>query len=99
MKVIIVKHVIKAVITETVIVGSHISRIPDVIMMYTVNIVEFNEVFNHRNQPLVGIAGAPMGTVRLWSWVATGLLTIHIWQRWRLTFFYFKWGEKKGSEY
>ena len=46
----------------------------------------------------VDIAGAPMGTIRLWSWVATGLLAIHIWQRWRLTLFYFKWGERKSPE-
>lgn len=38
----------------------------------------------------VGIAGAPIGTIRLWSWVATGLLAIHVWQRWKLTFSYFK---------
>ncbi len=46
----------------------------------------------------VGIDGAPMGTIRLWSWVATGLLAIHVWQRWRLTFFYFKWGQRKSPE-
>lgn len=38
----------------------------------------------------VGIAGAPVGMIRSWSWVATALLAVHIWQRWRLTFSYFK---------
>jgi hypothetical protein len=38
----------------------------------------------------VGIAGAPIGMIRAWSWVATALLAVHIWQRWRLTFSYFK---------
>lgn len=38
----------------------------------------------------VGIAGAPVGMIRAWSWVATALLAVHIWQRWRLTFSYFK---------
>jgi len=30
----------------------------------------------------VGITGAPIETIRLWSWVATGLLAVHVWQRW-----------------
>lgn len=29
-------------------------------------------------------------SMRIWSWVATGFLAIHVWQRWRLTFSYFK---------
>jgi hypothetical protein len=29
-------------------------------------------------------------TIRIWSWVAWGLLAIHVWQRWRLTFSYFR---------
>ena len=37
-----------------------------------------------------GIEGMPMGSIRLWSWVATGLLAVHVWQRWRLTFSYFR---------
>jgi hypothetical protein len=28
--------------------------------------------------------------IRIWSWVAWGLLAIHVWQRWRLTFSYFR---------
>lgn len=37
-----------------------------------------------------GIAGMPMESIRIWSWVATGLLMVHVWQRWRLTLSYFK---------
>lgn len=37
-----------------------------------------------------GIYGMPMESIRLWSWVATGLLAVHVWQRWRLTFSYFR---------
>lgn len=44
----------------------------------------------------VGIAAAPIGTIRLWSWVAAGLLVIHIWQRRKLTFSYFR-REKRAS--
>ena len=29
-------------------------------------------------------------SMRIWSWVATGLLAVHVWQRWRLVFSYFK---------
>jgi hypothetical protein len=46
----------------------------------------------------VGIAGAPIETIRLWSWVATLLLIIHVWQRWKLTFSYFRWRSKKKPE-
>jgi membrane protein YdbS with pleckstrin-like domain len=28
--------------------------------------------------------------MKIWSWVATGLLAVHVWQRWKLTFSYFK---------
>ena len=37
-----------------------------------------------------GIDGMPMETIRVWSWVATGLLVVHVYQRWRLTVSYFK---------
>ncbi len=37
-----------------------------------------------------GFDAMPMESIRLWSWVATGLLAVHIWQRWRLTFSYFR---------
>ena len=44
---------------------------------------------------LTNVGGGPppleiIETVRIWSWVAWGLLAIHVWQRWRLTFSYFK---------
>jgi hypothetical protein len=37
-----------------------------------------------------GIDAMPMESIRLCSWVATGLLAVHVWQRWRLTFSYFR---------
>ena len=37
-----------------------------------------------------GLDGMPMAQIRLWSWVATGFLVVHVWQRWRLTVSYFK---------
>jgi len=37
-----------------------------------------------------GIDEIPWESIRLWSWVATGLLAVHVWQRWRLTFSYFR---------
>jgi membrane protease YdiL (CAAX protease family) len=37
-----------------------------------------------------GMAEVPVESIRVWSWVATALLAIHVWQRWRLTFSYFK---------
>jgi hypothetical protein len=40
----------------------------------------------------VGIAESPIENIRLWSWVATVLLAVHVWQRWKLTFSYFKPG-------
>jgi len=39
-----------------------------------------------------GIEAMPMESIRLWSWIATGLLAVHVWQRWRLTFSYFRKG-------
>ena len=32
----------------------------------------------------------PLETMRIFSWVAYGLVAVHVWQRWRLTFSYFK---------
>ena len=32
----------------------------------------------------------PLETMRIWFWVTYGLLVIHVWQRWRLTFSYFR---------
>ena len=37
-----------------------------------------------------GVARMPFDTLRIWSWLATGLLAIHVGQRWRLTYSYFK---------
>jgi len=37
-----------------------------------------------------GIDGMPMQSIRILSWVATGLLVVHVLQRWRLTVSYFK---------
>lgn len=34
-------------------------------------------------------------SIRVWNWVATGLLAIHVWQRWSLTFSYLKPGRSK----
>jgi len=31
-----------------------------------------------------------LDTMRIWSWVAYAFLAIHVWQRWRLTFSYFR---------
>lgn len=42
-----------------------------------------------------GLDGMPMGQIRIWSWVATAFLFVHVWQRWRLTVSYFK--RSKGS--
>ena len=39
----------------------------------------------------------PLESIRVWSWVATGFLAIHVWQRWRLTFSYFKRGSAKKA--
>ena len=44
---------------------------------------------------LTNVGGGPppleiIETARIWSWVAWGLLAIHVWQRWRLTFSYFR---------
>jgi hypothetical protein len=44
---------------------------------------------------LTNVGGGPppleiIKTARIWSWVAWGLLAIHVWQRWRLTFSYFR---------
>jgi len=32
----------------------------------------------------------PLETIRIFSWVAYGFLAIHVWQRWQLTFSYFR---------
>jgi len=32
----------------------------------------------------------PLETMRIFSWVGYGFLAIHVWQRWRLTFSYFR---------
>ncbi|MFC1654270.1 hypothetical protein ACFL2F_00580 [Myxococcota bacterium] len=37
-----------------------------------------------------GVFEMPVESLRTWSWIATGLLAIHVAQRWRLTFSYFK---------
>lgn len=37
-----------------------------------------------------GVSKMPVESLRIWSWLATGLLAIHVAQRWRLTFSYFK---------
>ena len=37
-----------------------------------------------------GIYEMNMESIRIWSWVSTGLIAIHVWQRWRLTLSYFK---------
>lgn len=37
-----------------------------------------------------GVSNMPVEKLRIWSWLATGLLAIHVAQRWRLTFSYFK---------
>jgi len=37
-----------------------------------------------------GLDGMPMAQIRIWSWVATALLVVHVWQRWRLTASYFQ---------
>ena len=42
-------------------------------------------------EALTNIGGVPpLETVRIFSWVAYGFLAIHVWQRWRLTFSYFR---------
>ncbi len=37
--------------------------------------------------------------IRAWSWVATLLLAVHVWQRWRITWSYFKprYGKKEQT--
>jgi hypothetical protein len=37
-----------------------------------------------------------LDTMRIWSWVAYGFLAVHVWQRWRLTFSYFR--RSKGKK-
>jgi len=46
----------------------------------------------------VGIEGAPIRTIQFWHYLATALLIVHVWQRWRLTFSYFKWGNTKKPD-
>jgi hypothetical protein len=36
-------------------------------------------------------------SMRIWSWVATGFLAVHVWQRWRLTFSYFRRNPRKKA--
>jgi hypothetical protein len=38
-----------------------------------------------------------LDTMRIWSWVAYGFLAIHVWQRWRLTFSYFRRNPRKKT--
>ncbi len=44
-----------------------------------------------------GVAEMPVESLRPWSWLATGLLAIHVAQRWRLTFSYFKARPQQGD--
>ena len=40
---------------------------------------------------LTNLGGVPpLETMRIWCWVGFGLMAIHVWQRWRLTFSYFR---------
>jgi len=39
----------------------------------------------------------PLETMRIFSWVAYGFLAIHVWQRWRLTFSYFRRSPSKKA--
>ena len=45
-----------------------------------------------------GVAEMPVELLRPWSWLATGLLAIHVAQRWRLTFSYFKPRRKRDED-
>ena len=39
----------------------------------------------------------PLESMRVWSWVAYVFLAIHVWQRWRLTFSYFRRSPSKKA--
>ena len=39
----------------------------------------------------------PLETMRIFSWVAYGLVAVHVWQRWRLTFSYFRRNPRKKA--
>ena len=43
-------------------------------------------------EALTNLGGGPppFETMRIFSWVGYGFLAIHVWQRWRLTFSYFR---------
>ena len=43
------------------------------------------------------ISGMPTGTIRLWSWIGTFWLSVHVVQRWRLMLSYFKPRRKKTN--
>ena len=45
----------------------------------------------------VGGGPPPLETMRIFSWVAYGFLAIHVWQRWRLTFSYFRLNPSKKA--
>jgi hypothetical protein len=42
------------------------------------------------------VALSILDTMRIWSWVAYGFIAVHVWQRWRLTFSYFR--RSKGKK-
>ena len=49
-------------------------------------------------EALTSLGGPPpLETMRIFSWVAYGFLAIHIWQRWRLTFSYFRRSPRKKA--
>jgi hypothetical protein len=39
----------------------------------------------------------PLETMRIFSWISFGFLAIHVWQRWRLTFSYFRRKPRKNG--
>jgi hypothetical protein len=39
----------------------------------------------------------PLETMRIFSWVAYGLVAVHVWQRWRLVFSYFQRNPSKKA--
>ena len=39
----------------------------------------------------------PLETMRIFSWVAYGLIAVHVWQRWRLVFSYFQRNPSKKA--
>ncbi|MFH1523089.1 MAG: hypothetical protein ABIE43_04715 [Patescibacteria group bacterium] len=46
----------------------------------------------------MGIDKMSVDVVRIWSWAGTSLLAVHVWQRWRLTWSYFKPNRRKTRE-